>query len=573
MTKQQKIFAVISVSVFLLALLTLIEPIGTYISQKRKYAEWNVHLVRAAIAFFEQDYSAAYDAYMEAYESVIPENDYDRDMLSQTIRLAAECQTQLGDLDAVIAVLQRGYRELDDDGLASSLMACPVRFSVPKLHTAFCKALGTAEDALTYRDLLGVESITVHPDVVHVYTSAGKRASADFDVSETLETSALFCTQLSYAENAAVHAIGFQSTSGGLFALGQIKNLRVFYTVSNRYDDYSFLSSMTSLWELYMNGTDIAELSPLASMTELKRLDLSNCPNVTDLSPLASLTELEHLNLSITACTDLTPLSSLNRLQILHLSEMPITDLTPLAALENLQELSVSYTKVSSLAPLAFLPSLRVLWANNCALTDITPLQKVSSLVEVNLTNNEIRDISPLADKPLLQIVDIGYNPISDLSPLAGNGAIRAINCPGAQISDLLPLSGMTQLKSLFLPDNQITDISPLQNLSNLEELDLTDNRISDIAALAGKSNLINLSLGNNPITDLTPLSDCTSIYFLQAPYMKVTDVAPLANLNAHSYLNLDGNPITDWSPVFHIDTVIGIVGRPIPETTKEESP
>ena len=573
MTKQQKIFALISVSVILIAALALIKPIGNWISNKQKYADFNEHLDRAAQSFFEQNYSAAYDAYMDAYGSITPEDDYDRDMLAQVIRLAAECLTQTGDTDAVIAVLGRGYDDLADSGLRTEMLACPVRFSEPKLHTAVCKALGIAEDALTYGDLQGVETITIHPTVVHIYTSDGKRASADFDVSETLESSALFCTQLSYAENAAVHAIGFQSTSGGLSQLGQIKNLRLFYTVSSSYEDYTFLSSMTSLWELQLNGTDIADLSPLAAMTELKRLDLSNCSRITDLSPLSSLSDLKYLNLSMTAVTDLTPLSSLTALQVLHASEMPIADLTPLSAMKELQELFISDTRVSSLAPLASLPSLRILWAGSCALSDITPLRTVSSLVEVNLTNNEITDISALADKPLLQIADIGYNPIADLSPLSGNSAIRIINCPDAEISDLTPLAGMTQLESLFVPNNKITDISPLRNLSNLEELDLTDNEITDISALAGKSQLIHLYIGNNPITDLTPLSDCRQISFLQAPYMRVTDVSPLANLNAHSYLNLDGNPITDWSPVFHIDTVIGIVGRPIPETTKEEAP
>ena len=44
MTKQQKIFALISVSVILIAALALIKPIGNWISNKQKYADFNESL-------------------------------------------------------------------------------------------------------------------------------------------------------------------------------------------------------------------------------------------------------------------------------------------------------------------------------------------------------------------------------------------------------------------------------------------------------------------------------------------------------------------------------------------------
>ncbi len=60
--------------------------------------------------------------------------------------------------------------------------------------------------------------------------------------------------------------------------------------------------------------TQISNLSPLASLTELEELDCS-WTNVSDLSPLASLTALQYLDFRKTDVSDLSPLASLTALK------------------------------------------------------------------------------------------------------------------------------------------------------------------------------------------------------------------------------------------------------------------
>mgnify|MGYP003291596535 CR=1 FL=1 len=70
MTKQKTILIAIISAALLLTALLLAAPISNGIRQKQKYAEFDSHVERGSKAFLEQDYSAAYDAFMDAYDSL-----------------------------------------------------------------------------------------------------------------------------------------------------------------------------------------------------------------------------------------------------------------------------------------------------------------------------------------------------------------------------------------------------------------------------------------------------------------------------------------------------------------------
>ena len=131
----------------------------------------------------------------------------------------------------------------------------------------------------------------------------------------------------------------------------------------------------------YINiaGKGISDITGLEFATDLRELDLRDNP-VTDLRPLANLTMLEDLYLS-----DLFP-------------NTPTLDLHPLANLINLQELSLENSKVSDISPLAKLKKLRIL----------------------DLSHNDISDVRPLAGLRELQKLRIWGNPVKDLTPLSG---------------------------------------------------------------------------------------------------------------------------------------------------------
>ena len=64
--------------------------------------------------------------------------------------------------------------------------------------------------------------------------------------------------------------------------------------------------------------SDVSDLSPVATLTELRRLDL-RVNAIQDLSPVATLTELRRLDLRVNAIQDLSPVATLTELQRLDL--------------------------------------------------------------------------------------------------------------------------------------------------------------------------------------------------------------------------------------------------------------
>lgn len=97
---------------------------------------------------------------------------------------------------------------------------------------------------------------------------------------------------------------------------------------------------------VFIPRTNVSDLSPLAGLKILQRLDLE-LTQVTDLSPLARHKNLEELVLNRTQVSDLSPLADLKNLETLWLEGTPVSDLTPLTGLENLERLHLEGTPVS----------------------------------------------------------------------------------------------------------------------------------------------------------------------------------------------------------------------------------
>ena len=66
------------------------------------------------------------------------------------------------------------------------------------------------------------------------------------------------------------------------------------------------LSNLFNLQSLYLDGTQVADVSPLAALTNLQSLYLGGT-QVADVSPLAALTNLQYLFLDGTRVTDFSP--------------------------------------------------------------------------------------------------------------------------------------------------------------------------------------------------------------------------------------------------------------------------
>ena len=115
---------------------------------------------------------------------------------------------------------------------------------------------------------------------------------------------------------------------------------------------------MATLTRLDAPNSGIRDLTGLEFATSLTRLHLGidrvegryvNSNDISDLTPLAGLTNLTQLILTNTGVSDLTPLAGLTNLTRLSLGDNSIVDLTPLAGLTNLTELELGDNEISEL--------------------------------------------------------------------------------------------------------------------------------------------------------------------------------------------------------------------------------
>ena len=166
-------------------------------------------------------------------------------------------------------------------------------------------------------------------------------------------------------------------------ALAKLTNLRDFdfrpYHPDQITGGFGFLAGMSRLEDLDLSGSGIADLSPLAGMTRLRRLWLSSNRGISDVSPLRRLTALRELRLKSTNVSDISPLVGLTEMQILLISGTPLDDISAVASMKKLWAINLSRTQVRNLEPLRGLPMSRV-HLKGTPVTDLSPIRKGAKL-------------------------------------------------------------------------------------------------------------------------------------------------------------------------------------------------
>ncbi|MDC7121904.1 hypothetical protein OMK64_10190 [Cellulomonas fimi] len=165
---------------------------------------------------------------------------------------------------------------------------------------------------------------------------------------------------------------------------------------------------LTSVREVDLTGQDVADLRPLAALTRLTSLRLTNNPRVADLTPLAGL-PLDNLGLSGTGVRDLGPLAGTTSLRFVGLGGTGVSDLSPLAGSSGLIELDVS----------------------DAAVVDLSPLAGAAQLTKIDARDNQVVNLAPLAGMPALDELWIGGNPVADLRPLVDAPALLGVDVEG----------------------------------------------------------------------------------------------------------------------------------------------
>lgn len=297
------------------------------------------------------------------------------------------------------------------------------------------------------------------------------------------------------------------------------------------------LSKLTNLESLTIQNLPNGSLADLASLSELKSLDLSGCrfsaselrvleklPNLQKLvlsdcalstiADLENLTGLTYLDISNNTIRNLEPLSGMTNMQELYMNLNAITSLEALTSMYELEKLDVSFNNISSLSPLALCVKLNWLDASNNVITsvngianlqflaalslnynelsDVSPLGACIQLVELHITNNSIYDISSLASLTNLEKFDFSYNNISTLPAWPQNCALRIIQGTRNQLNSIDVLGGMPNLTYVSMDYNNLSDINSLANCVSLVQVNVYGNSISDVSALTQHSIIVN---------------------------------------------------------------------------------
>jgi internalin A len=361
--------------------------------------------------------------------------------------------------------------------------------------------------------------------------------------------------------------------------------------------NFSVLSRIYSLHELYLNECGLTSVGFLAPMTDLQRLEL-NDNHVADAAPLAGLTNLYWLQMNWNGCmAHLEALAGLQGLNVLGIAGscadslsiitgMPylswlnardnaITDLSPLGGREQLVELELSWNSVSDFALLAGLTNLYSLHVSGNGATNadfVLPLWRLTSLSldnnpvpsllpvvgKTNLTYLAVNDVattnmSPLAGLTNMGILYLGGNHLANFDVVTNMPLLWALGAWNGQLTSLAPLAVLPRLGYLNLDDNDVTNAAALTGMTNLQWVYLRNNALKDLSPLAGATNLRSLNLEGNRVSDLTALNGKGLLDWLILAHNQITSLTPLAGCSNLVTLSLENNLITSLAPLSNL--------------------
>ncbi|BDX07056.1 hypothetical protein MACH26_25770 [Planctobacterium marinum] len=300
------------------------------------------------------------------------------------------------------------------------------------------------------------------------------------------------------------------------------------------------IAAFDSLNYLEIANSQISDLSPLAPLTVLKGLYISNKSNSDvaieqGLDVLHHKRSLKYLSLINTGLTDsavsqilsgidslftlslrnnqLTRVPDLSRYQYLsnlYLVDNPITDASSLKVVKGLKELDVSNTKISTLTSDTWsLPSLTSLRIND---TDISSLASL--------------------DVHFLQRLEARNTPIKSISALPDSSWLSHLDMSGSDVSSLATTSRFKRLAELYLNNTPLSSFTGLSNLPYLTRIFADNTGLSSLDFLSGTANLTWLYANNNALTDLSPLSNTPGLEVLHLSGNQELEINTLPTLS-----------------------------------------
>lgn len=304
------------------------------------------------------------------------------------------------------------------------------------------------------------------------------------------------------------------------------------------YGDVASLAQSPRLREATL-GTVRGDLSVLASLTELRTLSL-RLGTERDLSDLAALSHLERLEVS-DYDGSLAWLEGMARLRELSIAgRAPRVDTLPVSlALEKL-------VVRGAMGPTIELPAIRV---KKLILTlpvtssrpgedptrdvqrieSLSGIERLRGLQELVLEGSLVRSLEPLEGLEGLRRIEVSDAPITSLEPLRGK-PLREVDISSTRVSDLGPLADSNRLRRLVISNTAIDDLRPIARLPALAQLDASSTPMSHLGQLVALASLYYLDISYTGVQDLSPLASRTGLRYLSAP-RSATNFVPLADV------------------------------------------
>ncbi len=256
-------------------------------------------------------------------------------------------------------------------------------------------------------------------------------------------------------------------------------------------EDLSILAGLPSLEHLTMHNCGLSTIADLAGAQHLTYLDVST-NTLRNLEVLSDMTTLAEINLQHNAVVSLSALNTLTNLEKLDVSYNSITAINTIPACKKLSWLDVTYNSLTSLDGVASLTSLTYLAAASNDLTDISVLGQCTGLTELYLSSNTISDISALGTLTALETLDFSYNEVEELPTWPDGSALMVLKGSYNLLTSIESLSNQENLTYVYLDYNQLTSVDSIADCFHLVMVSVYGNKISDVSALTDHNIIVN---------------------------------------------------------------------------------
>lgn len=158
------------------------------------------------------------------------------------------------------------------------------------------------------------------------------------------------------------------------------KHLEIIYLSGHNISDISPLSVLSNLKYLDISlNRQLTDISPLSKLSNLEYLDISSIKELNDISALSKLNKLEYLDAIDNKIKDVSPLATLSNIKTLRLSINEIEDISSLNKLSSLTNLQLGSNKIKNVSPLRNMTNLKVLQLEKNPIDDFSPLDNLKS--------------------------------------------------------------------------------------------------------------------------------------------------------------------------------------------------